>query len=144
MLRDNFLTGPQFGGARTFSDLALGWVGKGAIIVLLVFTSALHAITLFGSPGVLSQWLVFALVAAAPGLITVVLVPGAWRRPGRWLLLLAVVFFSDPQYTYMLLIVVETWALYRTWVIEAGWRGFLRRSQTIVTRLRAGSSKTHA
>lgn len=142
MLRDTFR--PQFPVQRSFADLAFGWAGKAGIIFLLILISAFHTITLFGSPWAMSQWAVFILMAAAPAIVSSAVIPGAWRRPGRWFLLLAAVFVSDPQYTYLAVIVVETWALYRTWVIEAGWRGAAQRAKTVVALVRSGSHKLKA
>jgi hypothetical protein len=95
------------------------WVAAAAIS--LVHVVAVIALILFG-PGSISMelmsWL-FPLAVVLPGIITMTLLPGGWKRWYRWaaLLGLAMMLFETSN-PYIVILFGETWILHRSWVTE--------------------------
>lgn len=67
-------------------------------------------------PAGISLWAV-PLSLLAPGIITTVLLR-SWRRWYRWAAIGALAFSTFPDVLPAVLLVAETWALHRAWVIE--------------------------
>jgi hypothetical protein len=137
MLRNTVLNGdyikPENDGKLAF----LLW--KIAAAFLIVILAAFHAVTLFGAPLTENHWF-FLLIMLAPAVMTMALVPGQWRHPVRWLMVFAVVVITDPIYTALTLITVESWALIRSWILEDGGKLFAARVRRIVTAARKSAA----
>jgi hypothetical protein len=95
------------------------WVAAAAVTFAHIF--ALASLILLG-PGFLSMDLmswIFPLAVVFPGIISMTLLPGGWKRWYRWaaLLGLAMMLFeaSNP---YIVILFGETWILHRSWVTE--------------------------
>ncbi|GAA4033760.1 hypothetical protein GCM10023063_16980 [Arthrobacter methylotrophus] len=95
------------------------WVAAAAFTFAHIF--ALASLILLG-PGFLSMdimsW-VFPLAVVLPGIITMTLLPGGWKRWYRWaaLLGLAMMLFENSN-PYIVILFGETWILHRSWVTE--------------------------
>lgn len=85
-----------------------------AMIAATVHISVLFSAT-FPTGTVL--WL-FPLLVAAPGLLTMLLIPGAWRRWYRWAVVVFLAFSVYPELLAIVLTVGTAWALYRSWFAE--------------------------
>lgn len=57
------------------------------------------------------------LLLAAPGIITMA-ITRSWKRWYRWAAVLGLSFTTVPAVLAMVIVVAETWALHRSWVIE--------------------------
>lgn len=57
------------------------------------------------------------LLLAAPGIITMALTH-SWKRWYRWAAILGLSFTTVPSVLAMVIVVAETWALHRSWVLE--------------------------
>lgn len=105
---------------------ALLWVtAAGAAIA---HTVAMWAAYTLPSPETVG-WLV-PLVTLAPGLATMAVLPGGWKRWYRWAAILGLTLNSvDP---FIIILIGETWALHRSWVTErdAPLKSLLRRRNT--------------
>jgi hypothetical protein len=95
------------------------WVAAAVVTFAHIF--ALASLILLG-PGFLSMDLmswIFPLAVVFPGIISMTLLPGGWKRWYRWaaLLGLAMMLFeaSNP---YIVILFGETWILHRSWVTE--------------------------
>lgn len=137
--RDSQFLDDALKGTRRYRlDILSLWLGRAAIVFALVIFSSFHTVTLFGAPWT-EEPTAFILLATAPAALTMALIPGQWRHPVRWLLLWGTILFTAPEYTAAAVVTVQTWALYRSWVIEDGWRGFTRRVASIIARIRHGA-----
>jgi hypothetical protein len=95
------------------------WAAAAAFTFAHIF--ALAALIMFG-PGLLSMDLmswIFPLAVVLPGIITMTLLPGGWKRWYRWaaLLGLAMMLFENSN-PYIVILFGETWILHRSWVTE--------------------------
>lgn len=85
-----------------------------AIVAATAYVSFLSTISL---PAGTPEW-VFPLLIIAPGLVTMALIPGAWRKWYRWV---AIAFLTLAVYSELLVLVMAVgtaWALYRSWFPE--------------------------
>lgn len=109
---------------------ALRWQGPAAWAAVILATY-LHSLLLFNiefTPDTVG-WL-FPLLLAAPGLLTMTLVPGGFRRWYRWAAIYTLFLTTYPEALPAVLLVGESWALHRHWVTEAvpGRRTIFQRS----------------
>lgn len=85
-----------------------------AIVAATAYVTYLSTISLpVGAP----DW-VFPLLIIAPGLVTMALVPGAWRKWYRWV---AIGFLTLSVYSELLVLIMTVgtaWGLYRSWFLE--------------------------
>lgn len=88
------------------------WTGAAAFSVIHVI--AMWAAFILPSPEVVG-WL-FPVVTVLPGLISMTLLPGGWKRWYRWAAILGLTLNAvDP---FIIVLIGETWALHRMWVTE--------------------------
>lgn len=88
------------------------WAAAGAFSVLHVI--GMWAAFVLPSPEVVG-WL-FPLVTILPGLLSMTLLPGGWKRWYRWSAILGLTLNAvDP---FIIILIGQTWALHRCWVIE--------------------------
>lgn len=83
--------------------------------------SVLHLVLLYSVPLAGANALAIYLgIVLLPGLLTMILLPGAWGYWYRWAALagLSVATFSDMFIAVLL--IGETWALHRSWEVERG------------------------
>lgn len=129
MLRDWFVPAKRTTLSRSTKDAVTAvnnWAVKLVAGIALLMLTTFHTLMLFGSP-LTETWGWFFVIMLIPAAVTVLAVPGQWRHPMRWVLVIGAVFLTDPVYTALTVSAVEAWALYRSWVIESGWRGLGRR-----------------
>lgn len=90
--------------------------------------AALYVMVLFAAPFPQGSvvWL-YPLALAAPGLITILVLPGAWRRWYRWATIVFLGMSVYPDSVALILGVGVTWALHRSWITErtTEWREVL-------------------
>lgn len=81
--------------------------------------SAAHVAVLFSVTFPVGSvvWL-FPLLFVLPGLLTMVLLPGAWRRWYRWLVLVFLAFAVQQDLMATVLFFGHAWAIYRSWFTE--------------------------
>lgn len=92
---------------------------KAAHWMAVMIAAALHVIVLFAVtfPAGTVLWM-FPLLVAAPGLLTMILIPGAWRKWYRWAVIVSLAFSVYPELLALVLAVGTAWALYRSWFAE--------------------------
>ncbi|MBW4096340.1 MAG: hypothetical protein HIU81_13740 [Acidobacteria bacterium] len=95
----------------THPNAAATWVYT--IAINLIINSVLFSIHLPAS-----GLLLFPLLILSPGIITMILVPGAWRRWYRWLGLLGLMITSYSDYLQITALILTTWATHASWVSE--------------------------
>lgn len=92
--------------------------GQWALCALIAFAHALGAPLLPYQE--LTFFWVYPLVILLPGLITMIMLPGAWRRWYRWAALSGLSLVVFPQVFPLVLAFAETWLLHQSWVTERG------------------------
>lgn len=95
------------------------WVAAAFSSFVHIF--ALASLILFG-PFFLSMdamsW-IFPLLVVLPGIITMTLLPGGWKRWYRWAALLGLaMMLTESSNPYIVILVGETWILHQSWVTE--------------------------
>ena len=104
----------------TFSNFFSGALhSKAAHWMAVMIAAALHVVVLFAVtfPTGTVLWM-FPLLVVAPGLLTMLLVPGAWRKWYRWAVVVFLAFSVYPELLAIVLTVGTAWALYRSWFVE--------------------------
>jgi hypothetical protein len=108
-----------------------GPVVKGGRLVLWLAPAAVAVATVTGASLLASRMVgagVDAVVAAGvgawaallvPGVVSVAVVRGAWRRAYRWLVVAAIAWMVEQVFVPVVLVVGLTWLLHVTWVIDA-------------------------
>lgn len=81
--------------------------------------SGIHVAVIFAAtfPAATAVWL-FPLFFLLPGLLTMILLPGAWRHWYRWLVLGALCLVVVQDALALVLFTGQAWALYRSWFVE--------------------------
>jgi hypothetical protein len=92
---------------------------KAAHWMAVMLASAVHVSVLFSVtfPVGTVLWL-FPLLVGAPGLLTMILIPGAWRKWYRWAVVVFLAFSVYPELLAFVLTVGTAWALHRSWFVE--------------------------
>jgi hypothetical protein len=106
-----------------FTRQALAGPARWAAAAVFAFAHifALATLIMLG-PGVFStdlmSWM-YPLAVVFPGIISMTLLPGGWKRWYRWaaLLGLAMMLFESSN-PYIVILVGETWILHQSWVTE--------------------------
>lgn len=66
-------------------------------------------------------WWLVPLLIVFPGIVSMTLLPGGWKRWYRWVALLGLVMMvleSPTSNPFLVILVGETWMLHRAWVTE--------------------------
>ncbi|XKH58625.1 hypothetical protein LG293_16365 (plasmid) [Citricoccus nitrophenolicus] len=105
-----FTPGPAADAAPGHVGLRAGVAYWAGLIAVLHTGAALFAVY----PTSIIAW-AYLLAVASVGILTVVLVPGQWRRWYRWAGLLALSMVVFPGWFFIVMTVGEGWALYRAW-----------------------------
>lgn len=95
-------------GTRT----ALGWILAAAVSmahVQLVFAARFNEATFI--------WM-YPLLLAVPGLLSMILLPGQFKRWYRWAAILGLAFSVYAEVLPLVLIIGQTYALHRAWAVE--------------------------
>lgn len=81
--------------------------------------SGIHVAAVFAAtfPAATAIWL-FPLFFLLPGLLTMILLPGAWRYWYRWLVLAFLCVTVVQDALALVLFTGQAWALYRSWFLE--------------------------
>lgn len=120
------------------AETALKWAVCTAV-------AALHSWSLTSAPYEASSiaW-VFPLLVLAPGLMSMLLLPGEWRHWYRWLAILGLTYSSYAEFIPVTVFIGTLWALHRAWVIErsAPLRGIFSLRRTGKTKTSARTPKT--
>lgn len=93
------------------------WVGFTAFTIVHIIAIALVLNLL---PMDLIWWLV-PLMIVFPGIVTMTLLPGGWKRWYRWAALLGLVLMvleSAANNPFIVILFGETWMLHRGWITE--------------------------
>ncbi|HEX9228558.1 MAG TPA: hypothetical protein VF885_18295 [Arthrobacter sp.] len=104
----------------TFTNFFSGALhSKAAHWMAVMVAATLHISVLFAVtfPAGTVLWM-FPLLVAAPGLLTMLLIPGAWRKWHRWAVVVFLAFSVYPELLAIVLTVGTAWALYRSWFAE--------------------------
>ena len=89
-----------------------GWAGIAAVSAAHVFALWLVFVML---PESTSGWL-FPLLLLLPGVVTMTLLPGGWKRWYRWAALFGLVLNSlEP---FVVILIADVWILHRSWMVE--------------------------
>ncbi|MET4144011.1 hypothetical protein [Arthrobacter sp. UYCo732] len=92
------------------------WAGFTAfsIVHVIAITLALNLL-----PMDLIWWLV-PLMVVFPGIVTMTLLPGGWKRWYRWVSLLGLVLMvlESTSNPFVVILFGETWMLHRAWITE--------------------------
>ncbi len=96
-----------------------GWVAAAVFTFAHIF--ALASFIMLG-PNFLSMDLmswIFPLLIVLPGIISMTLLPGGWKRWYRWAALLGLaMMLTENSNPYIVILFGETWILHRSWVTE--------------------------
>lgn len=81
--------------------------------------SLIHVAVIFAAtfPAATALWL-FPLFFLLPGVLTMILLPGAWRHWYRWLVLAFLCVTVAQDALAVVLFTGQAWALYRSWFVE--------------------------
>lgn len=93
------------------------WAGFTAFAVVHIVALAL---ALYLLPMGTIWWLV-PLMVVFPGIVTMTLIPGGWKRWYRWAALLVLVLMvleANLRDAFIIVLFGETWILHRAWIIE--------------------------
>lgn len=109
-LRTPFIPGPATGAAP-------GRVGiRPGVIALSVIVATLHTGVALLSyyPNSIVAW-AYPLAVCSVGLLAIALIPGQLARAYRWAALIGLSMIVFPTWFFLVMIVGESWALYRAW-----------------------------